>query len=147
MRLHRLVFLVFGFCLLGMTWGCGGGDPLGRRAISGTVTVDGAPLPQGGISFEPVGGGVTSSGAVIDRGKYTIPKDKGLPPGKYRVVVNALKPGTGMTLPAGKMPGEAVGPPPEELIPAEWNTNSKNFIEVSDSGPTQFTHEIVTKKK
>lgn len=125
--------------------GCGNADPLGRRAISGLVTFDGAPLEQGSILFEPSEGATTSSGAVINQGKYAIQKDLGLPPGKYRVVINALKPGTGTTLPPGGFPGEEVGPPPQERIPANWNTESNHFIEVTESGPTDFTHEIVSK--
>ncbi|MGE0758461.1 MAG: hypothetical protein AB7O38_15645 [Pirellulaceae bacterium] len=129
-----------------MFTGCGTSDPLGRQAISGEVNVDGQPLKDGSISFEPIEKSVTSSGAMIQEGKYAIIREQGLPPGKYRVVVNALKPGTGMTLPEGKMPGEEVGTPPEELIPPEWNTDSKNTIEVTPSGDNHFMHDIVTKK-
>jgi hypothetical protein len=88
---------------------------------------------------------MTSSGAVITQGKYTLPREKGLPPGKYRVVINAVKPGTGGELAAGGMPGDEEGPAPEELIPPEWNTESQHFIEIDSSGSTEFTHEIVTK--
>ena len=147
MRSQKFALAVISFCLLGMTWGCGGSDPLGRRAVSGTVTLDGAPLEQGSISFQPTEQGKTSSGAVVNQGEYSIARDQGLPPGKYRVVINAIKPGTGMTLPEGGLPGDEVGTPPEELIPPEWNTKSKNFVEVTDSGATEFKHEIVTKKK
>lgn len=145
MRLHWRLTVMFGISLLSVTWGCGASDPLGRRAVSGVVTLDAAPLADGSISFEPVEGAVTSSGAVISQGKYAISREEGLPKGKYRVVINAVKPGTGMTLPKGKMPGEEVGSPPVELIPANWNTQSKNFIEVKDEGTNEFKHEIVTK--
>lgn len=133
-------------CLLGIG-GCGADDPLGRRAVSGSVTLDGAPLAEGSISFQPTQESTTSSGAMIEQGKYAISRDKGLPKGKYRVVINAVKPGTGMHLPEGKAPGEEVGTPPVELIPADWNTRSKHFVEVTASGPVQFTHEIVTTSK
>lgn len=146
MRSHRLVRRMVGLVLLGMICGCGTSDPSGRRAISGAVTLDGAPLEQGSISLQPADGAKYSSGAVISKGRYTIPKDKGLPPGKYRVVISAVKPGTGLTLPQGAMPGEEVGVPAEELIPPEWNTNSNQFIEITTSGSTVFTHEIVSKK-
>jgi hypothetical protein len=138
------IFLAGGLVLAA---GCGPSDPLGRRAVSGTVTLDGAPLAEGTISFQPTEQGSTSSGGLVTQGKYSIPRDKGLPPGKYRVVINAIKPGTGMTLPEGKMPGEEVGTPPVELIPPEWNTTSQHFIDVPASGPTAFEHAIVTKKK
>ena len=52
-----------------------------------------------------------------------------------------------MSLPAGKMPGEEVGTPQVELIPADWNTKSQNVVEVPSAGAAHFKHEIVTKKK
>ena len=146
MRFQKLALVVLGLSLLVIGLGCGSHDPLGRRAVSGIVTLNGEPLHEGSISFEPIEKSLTSSGAVIQQGKYSISKEQGLPPGKYRVVINAVKPGTGTTLPEGKMPGEEVGPPPEELIPPDWNTNSSHTIEVTESGATEFTHEIVTKK-
>ena len=142
-----LGYLRLGLGALAITAGCGESDPLGRRPVSGTVTLDGQPLADGTVSFQPTGEGTTSSGAVIAAGKYAIARDRGLPQGKYRVVINAIKPGTGMTLPAGKMPGEEVGTPQVELIPAEWNTKSQHVVEVSSAGAANFTHEIVTKKK
>ncbi len=147
MRLHRRMTVAFGICLLCVTWGCGADDPLGRRAVSGVVTLDSAPLADGSIGFEPVEGAATSGGAVVSKGKYAISQEQGLPKGKYRVVINAVKPGTGFTLPPGKMPGEEVGTPPVELIPQSWNTKSKNFIEVTEAGDNAFKHEIVTKQK
>jgi len=147
MELSRPACLLLWLGLLAAAGGCGASDPLGRRAVSGTVTLDGTPLSDGAVSFQPTGQGATSSGAVISAGKYAIARDRGLPPGKYRVVINAVKPGTGTTLPEGKMPGEEVGTPPVELIPAEWNTKSQNIVEVGSSRPANFTHEIVTKKK
>lgn len=145
MRAVQPGWLVLGSCLLSALIGCGSDDGLGRRAVSGTVTLDGTALADGSISFEPVEKSTMSSGAMIAQGKYSITKEKGLPPGKYRVVINAIKPGTGMTLPEGKFPGEEVGVPQQEMIPASWNTKSKQFIEISESGSTEFKHEISTK--
>lgn len=146
MRFYKLSVIASGICLLGLVCGCGGGDPLGRRAVSGVVTLDGAPLAKGSISFQPVEQGVTSAGAVITDGAYTISREQGLPKGKYRVAISAVKPGTGLEMPEGGMPGDEVGAPAEELIPAEWNTKSENYVEVGDSGPAEFKHEIVSKK-
>lgn len=147
MRVIQHTAVLLGSCLLLAIVGCGADDGLGRRAISGTVTLDGTPLTDGAITFEPVEKSTTSSGSMIAAGKYSITREQGLPPGKYRVVVNAIKPGTGMTLPEGKFPGEEVGTPQVELIPPSWNSRSQQFIEVTESGPTEFTHEISSKGK
>lgn len=134
-----------GACLA-LILGCGG-DSLGRHAISGSVTVNGAPLQHGDVSFQPVEkSSTTSGGAVVTDGKYSVPRDKGLPTGKYRVVLNAPKPGTGAEPAKGAMPGEAPAPP-EELIPPDWNVNSEHTIEVTEKGPNQFNFEVSAKSK
>lgn len=145
MRAVRPLSLFLTSCLLFATVGCGSDDGLGRRAVSGSVTLDGSPLEDGSIAFQPVEKSKTPSGALISKGKYSIAREQGLPPGKYRVEINAIKPGTGMTLPEGKFPGEEVGIPQQEMIPASWNSKSKQFIEISESGSTEFKHEISSK--
>lgn len=44
---------VFGSCVLAI-WlaGCGGADPFGRVPVTGTVSLDGAPVPYADILFE-----------------------------------------------------------------------------------------------
>src|SRR4051794_27321646 len=100
-------------CLAGLgLWAGCSGDSSGRHAISGTVKLDGAPLEKGNISFQPVEGGLTSSGAVISQGEYSIPRDKGLPAGKYRVEINsAAAGGSGKAAAADAAPGDAPPPP------------------------------------
>jgi hypothetical protein len=131
---------------LALVFGCGG-DSLGRHAISGTVSVNGAPLQHGNVGFQPVEkSSPTPGGAVVTDGKYSVARDKGLPTGKYRVVINAPKPGTGADVAKGAMPGETPAPP-EELIPPDWNANSEHTIEVTDKGPHVFNFEVNTKGK
>jgi hypothetical protein len=118
-------------------------DPLGRYAISGTVNVDGAPLESGHISFHPTEGQATSGGAVVKGGKYSVPREGGLVAGKYRVAVNAPAPGTGGQGAKTGPPGDSV-PPPNELIPQEWNTSSEHYIEVKPQGPFFFPFDVST---
>jgi hypothetical protein len=128
-----------------LIFGCGS-DPLGRHAVSGAVTVNGAPLEKGNVGFQPIEKGTTSGGAPIENGKYSVPRDKGLPVGKYRVSISAPTPGTGGEAQKNAPPGEPV-PPPQELIPAEWNTSSEHTIEVTDKGPYVFNFDVKTKGK
>src|SRR3954447_1524828 len=128
-----------------MLSGCGG-DPLGRHAISGTVTVDGAPLEKGNIAFMPVEKSSTSGGTVIEGGKYSIKQDKGLPVGKYRVTITAPVPGPGGRAKANAPPGEPI-PPPQEMIAPEWNEKSEKTIEVTEKGPYQFNFDAKKKSK
>jgi hypothetical protein len=136
-------------CWIGLSASLGGGcggDSLGRLAISGTVKVDGAPLEKGTISFQPTEGARTSSGAVIAAGNFSVPRDKGLVPGKYRVAINAAAPGTRAAPAPDAAPGDAP-PPPKELIPPDWNESSTHTIDVKKEGPFNFPFEIATKGK
>ena len=130
-------------CVLAAAAGCGGGDSSGRHAVSGTVTVDGAPVQQGNINFQPVEQSTTSAGAVINNGTYSVPQEGGLLPGTYRVEIYAPVPGTGGTLEEGALPGEPL-PEAEELIPPEWNTESEQTIEVKPEGPFEFNFDVKT---
>ena len=132
-------------CLLVALVGCSN-DPLGRHAVSGTVNVDGAPLGSGNISFQPTEGQPTMGGARINDGKYSVPRDGGLVPGKYRVSINAPVPGTGGGIAEGAMPGDPPAPP-KEMIPADWNTASEHYMEVKKQGPFVFPFEVSTKAK
>lgn len=138
------VFTIAGLCLF---LGCGVRDPLARQPISGTVTLDGAPVATGMVNFDPQGGGAsTSSGANINAGKFEIAKEVGLPPGNYIVRVSIPKQGTGGVFKEGSMPGDVLAPP-EEMAPDEWNVNSKQTIEVKAGGPNEFPLNVTSKKK
>lgn len=84
---------VFVTCLAGFgLLGCGTGGPrLGH--VTGTVTLDGHPLPGVAVSFMPdEGGGVASDITDID-GKYelTHTDGKGAPVGKNKVAVTTVQ--------------------------------------------------------
>jgi len=140
----RLLVRALVVVAVGLMSGCTGGSA-GRHAITGTVNLDGSPLEKGNVSFQPLENGRTSSGAIISGGKFSIPADKGLPVGKYRVEVHAAAPGTPAPDP-NALPGSGP-PPPKELIPPDWNETSKQTIEVKKEGPFNFAFEIATKGK
>ena len=72
--------------------GCAGG----LYPVRGTVTLDdGTPLTKGLVVFERVGGGtpITARGSVGPDGTYELSTGKpgdGVPPGRYKVLVNPL---------------------------------------------------------
>jgi hypothetical protein len=117
-------------------------DSDGRQAVKGTVNVDNAPIQTGSINFTPTEGQGTLGGAVISNGKFSIPRDNGLLPGKYRVAISAPAPGSDK--PAPVLPGEAP-PLAKDLIPPEWNTASQQIVEVKKGGANSFPFEVATK--
>lgn len=140
----RLLIVLLCLTVTSSLIGCGPGNPLGRKAVSGNVTLDGSPIQNGSISFSPVdGSATTSSGAVVLSGKYSIEAADGLTDGKYLVRINAIDPSTITELPPDHMPGDDL-PESKELIPSEWNSKSDKTVEVSGRGPLKFDFEITT---
>jgi hypothetical protein len=126
--------------------GCGDSGPK-RYAISGTVTFQGSPIEEGIISFEPLDQGRTMDGATILKGKYTIPKNKGMAVGKYQVRIYAGD-GTvgegqaGITRTSDPKPKRGFKGIGLERIPSDYNTKSTLVREVTADGPNQFNFDI-----
>ena len=126
--------------------GCGPSNPLGRKAVSGKVTLNGTPLKSGNISFTPKSDKGVSSGAVIADGAYSIETEKGLPEGEYVVRIFAAVPDT--RAPEANMPpGPVTSPPGIDLIPPEYNAKSDKVARVTAEGPNEFSFDIVTQKR
>lgn len=139
------IFLCIGLGLLvGGIAGCSD-DLGGRKDVSGMVRLSGQPLDDGAIEFSPLtpaaaGETDTKSGAPIVQGKYTIPRQNGLLPGKYRVRITAGTPTQGPK--PGELPGPSGGPPAKERVPAKYNTASELEVTVTVSGPNTFDFDI-----
>src|SRR4051812_22258946 len=68
--------------------GCGATND--RISLSGKVQLDGKPLDQGAIQFEPVDKtSKLNAGAVITDGVYRVPAGDGVMPGKYLVMITS----------------------------------------------------------
>jgi hypothetical protein len=124
--------------LLVLAAGCSGTK--GREPVSGTITFKGHALDQGTIAFEPLdaASGATYEGATVTNGAYDVPAQKGLTPGKYKVRISS--PDTSKQA-QEEVPGES-GPVARERIPAKYNTQSNEVIEVKKGGPNVFDFDI-----
>jgi hypothetical protein len=105
------------------------------------VTLKGQPVEDGIINFAPLDGQPTGDGAQIVKGKYRIPKAKGLSPGKYRVAIYA---GNGMTGEGDASPDSpnAGRGAPRERVPPAYNEKSNIVKEVTKGGPNRFDFAI-----
>jgi hypothetical protein len=127
---------------LGTAFLAGCSDSLGgRMAVSGAVKLEGQPLKDGSIDFVPLDGQDTQSGAGITNGTYSVPRDHGLKPGKYLV---RLTSGDGKTPDREE---DIAGPSSSNIvsvdrIPPEWNTDSKQQVDVKSSGGNHFDFDI-----
>jgi len=121
--------------------GCGESDPRGRQTISGTVTLNGQPLDNGAISFEPLDANTgIGAGANITDGSYTVPREQGLPPGEY--VVRITSADSAQAEPVEEMPGEAPKTLAKERIPPDWNVQSTHKIQVTIEGDNLHSFDV-----
>lgn len=97
---YRYGLLLSTLALWGVMLGCSSkpASPIPLKQVTGTVTLDGEPLPTGSITFMPVAGTNSCTGEIVD-GKFalsTFSKGDGAPPGDYKVSVEAWTTPPGM---------------------------------------------------
>ncbi|WP_254513672.1 hypothetical protein [Anatilimnocola floriformis] len=135
MNRFSIVCLILSFFLLA---GCDNNG--GRRAVSGSITLNGKSLDKATIDFlELPDAKVKAAGALVTNGSYSIPAAQGLMPGSYRVQINAMEefPITPDELAAGK-----TAPPAKNRVPPKYNTASEQTVEVKASGANRFDFNI-----
>lgn len=120
---------------LGLCAGCGGGvDRKDGLKVSGTVTLDGVPLPSGRILFRQTTGEQQAfSGEIVD-GAYLVQTA----PGDMRVEIVASRPVPGKFDNSNGTP-EPVG---EMYIPAKYNAESELTVLVKTDGNNRFPFEL-----
>jgi predicted outer membrane repeat protein len=129
-----------------MAAGCSqSSDELPREAVSGTVTLDGEPLANGTIQFSSDGaggsGGALGGGGDVKDGQFSISRELGLVPGKYRVAVNAAGK---RTQAKAEEPGKRSGFAPE-LIPSKYNSKTTLSAEVKKGGSPDLKFDLQSK--
>lgn len=130
-------------CLIGLAVlpGCG---ESGRLPLEGTVTLDGQPLPKGYIQFSPLAGtaGPTAGTDVVD-GKFSIPAQGGTFAGKFLVSITAAgRTGRKVINPLSGTTADEIA----QLLPPQYNRESKLQAEVKAGGPNRFDFPLVSGK-
>ena len=122
--------------------GCGGADPNGRLPVTGTVTLDGKPLPDGSLTLVPTGDG-PAVGATIDRGSFTIARGEGPPPGAYRVEILSIR-ATGRTIPDPEGPRGPTVAERKNVIPDRYGSRSDLKAEIKPGVSNDFRFELAS---
>jgi hypothetical protein len=117
-------------------------DDLPREAVSGKVTLDGKPLERGTISFLPATQSPTPGMVSIVGGSYSMPKAYGLVPGSYKVSISSSD-STGPAEKFGDVPGKTP-PPPKELIPTRYNSDTTLTAEVKQGASNSFDFDLTS---
>lgn len=90
-RLLNGTVAILGIAVLVLA-GCGHGLTGERQPVSGTVTLDGKPLPYGLIEFSQDADRGQLQTAVVTDGKFNLPASAGLPVGHYTVCLHPYVP-------------------------------------------------------
>lgn len=133
---HRQTLVIFLALLLTSTFlGCGGTQ---RQNIEGTVTFDGEPVEAGSIKLIPIKETKgPSGGALIENGRFSIPKGKGVFAGTFRVEILATKE-------TGRQQKDVMGEIIKErvqYIPLKYNNESTLTQEIND-GANKLTFDL-----
>jgi hypothetical protein len=120
------LILILVFCVL---MGCGPGGPA-THPVSGSVSLDGTPIPDGDIIFTDPTGAATSGMGKITDGKYTA----NITAGKKRVEIRASKM---MPFPAGQVGAMGEKEGPQDYIPKKYNDQSELTMDVKAGTNTQ----------
>jgi len=110
--------------------GCGRSGPE-TYPVSGTVTFDGQPVPDGHIQFVPADGKGLPDPGKIENGEFSFDAK----PGPKRVEIEASR----ETGPVDKSMGLA---PRESYIPPCYNLETTLTAEVTPDGPNEFNFPL-----
>jgi hypothetical protein len=111
--------------------GCGAGDSGNRAEVKGRVTLDGQPISEGAVNLIPIDGDTARVGGPISQGEYTIPRDRGPAPGKYRVEIFGFEP---VTATRGADPTDSdAQSATRQVVPPKYNTRTELELDVSGS--------------
>lgn len=118
-----------------MLTGCGGGNV---AEVTGTVTLDGQPLPNAVVEFSPAteGQGTPSYGRTDASGTFTLQytsDQPGAEVGEYRVSIT--------TQTSGDPDAEPPIPEQPELVPAKYNWETE-LRETVVAGVNTFTFDL-----
>src|SRR5262249_36479665 len=138
---HGLLFLVFALGALGCS-----SEPFKVAPVSGKVTLDGRPLADADVYFQPMGAGQLNPGPgsfakTNERGEFTLrlqfdgPPRQGAVVGKHRVTISK---------PLGPRPAPPDDKPYEfkNQVPAKYNTQSNLEFEVPAKGSDTAHFEL-----
>ncbi|MFG0332897.1 MAG: hypothetical protein ACF8TS_05995 [Maioricimonas sp. JB049] len=119
--------------------GCGGGSD-GRVTASGTVSLDGQPLPDGSVTFFDENGGSAGVG-IIENGRFSVSEassSTGIQPGTYKVAVQSWESEPGAVTDEGEIIVEGTS-----RIPEKYNSSETSGLtaEVGE-GENQFEFDL-----
>lgn len=140
LKKNRWRAVVFMIAWCGLLVGCSGSH---LATVQGKVTLDGTPLDQGSIVFEPADRKGPVAGGTIQNGKYLLAGESAAVPGKKIVRINASRT-TGRKIEAG--PPAPAGTMVDEVVYVPESYNEKSTLTVQlDAGDS--SHDFALRSK
>jgi hypothetical protein len=130
------MFLLAG-CLIGFGGGCS--RQSGFLDVQGSVSLDGAPLEEGAITFSPLGSG-RSAGGAIRAGRFSLSPRDGLAAGRYRVEISSYQ-ATGSTVVDEDLANREQ-PVLRQVIPSCYNDESTLEAELHEGGENRLEYSL-----
>lgn len=146
------------------TAGCGSDQDIPEAytnlsAVSGTVLLNGKPLPAAAITFIPAGqqGVQPAYGLTDDAGKYELmtpvhgrsaDENMGAVPGQYRVTINKLVMPNGSEIPKEQTHADAMQAGAQESLPAIYSNPERTTLTaevIAGQEPKNFDFNLKSK--
>jgi hypothetical protein len=127
--MNRRLFRVL--AISAIVTGCGPAVDPGYQPVSGTVTLDGVPLMDAVVAFQPTGEGSSGTGRTDENGTYILfyaSQRPGAKVGENRVVISKETSGS-----SGDDEFAVVTEEEGELLPARYNRETELTATVTDS--------------
>jgi hypothetical protein len=127
-----------------LAFGCGGSKVV---PVSGKVTLDGVPLANAKVNFQPLGNGKINPGLgsyakTNDQGEYSLmlvdQSGPGAIVGKHRVEISAFES-------EKRDPNDDRERQPPDKVPARYNVKSELTFEVPPGGTTKADFPLTTR--
>jgi hypothetical protein len=132
---NRLSFLTLTLTLACLA-GCGKSSGIEKVVVTGMVTLDGQPIPNGEIRFIPASGtpGPISGGAIKE-GQYVAQGRGGVPLGNHQVDIRAYRVKAKGPGQAGSI--DAEGGPAVQYLDAKYNERTTLTAEIDATTQTK----------
>ena len=116
----------------------------GKMEVTGVVTLgpNKEPIMKGTIEFKPLDKQDTQGGAMIVNGEYKVPRQQGLKPGKYLILISSPDASTPANAPEDFTPGPSRNFTAVDKVPKDWNLKSKHEVEIKAEPPNKFDFDI-----
>jgi len=142
---HFLGRFLYGPLLTLVLFGCGGPTGPVTVPVSGSVSLDGKPVPSGQIIFNDVAGAEKAYAGLIIDGRFSFPSTVG----QKKVSISSPQEVTGKSLIIGGTPGDPVSADNPalqilETVPAKYNEKSTLTADVTSSGDNTFPFELTS---